>query len=74
MPKVTLFHTDGCHLCDKAMAMVIEAGLQESLQLCDIVEHQSLMNEYQTVIPVLAFSTGIKLYWPFSLQDILENK
>ena len=74
MPSVILYHTDGCHLCELAHEIVIEAGLESQLSLRDIVDDESLMAEYQTTIPVIEFESGNKLFWPFTLQDILENK
>lgn len=74
MPNVTLYHTEGCHLCEQAYELLVAAGLTENLSLVDILHDDALISEYQTSIPVVQFSTGIKLYWPFNLDDILNNK
>ncbi|WP_372767153.1 glutaredoxin family protein [Pseudoalteromonas sp.] len=74
MPNITLYHTDGCHLCEQAFDLLIQAGLEENVNLIDIVESEALMAEYQTNIPVAQFNTGTKLFWPFTLEDILNNK
>lgn len=74
MPKISLYHTEGCHLCEQAHALFVQAGLAAELDLVDIVDDETLMAEYQTTIPVAEFSTGTKLFWPFDLEDILKNK
>ena len=73
MHKLTLFHTDGCHLCENALELIKQAGLDSDLLMRDIVEEESLMAEYQTLIPVVEFSSGAKLLWPFTLEDIQKT-
>lgn len=72
MSNVVLYHTDGCHLCEEAHAILIEAGLVEQLTLRDIVDDAQLIERFQTSIPVVEFSTGQLLFWPFSLNDIFK--
>jgi hypothetical protein len=74
MLNVILYHTDGCHLCEQAYELLIAAGVGENLTLIDILQDEALVTEYQTSIPVAQFSSGAKLFWPFNLQDILNNK
>jgi hypothetical protein len=72
--KHTLYHTDGCHLCEQAYSLIVQAGLQQQTLRRDIIENKQLMEEYQSVIPVLEFASGKKLFWPFSRENILEYK
>ena len=37
---LTLFHTDGCHLCEQAWALVEEAGLAATTRQCDIMDDE----------------------------------
>jgi hypothetical protein len=67
MPKPAawiLYHTDGCHLCEQAQALL--DGLGQSYQLQDIFGHDVLMAAYGTSIPVLQSQrTAQTLSWPF---------
>jgi hypothetical protein len=72
--KHTLYHTDGCHLCEQAYSLIVQAGLQQQTLRRDIIENKQLMEEYQSVIPVLEFASGKKLFWPFSRENIVAYK
>lgn len=63
-----LYHTDGCHLCDQAMALLTQC--QIDYQLVDIVFDQSLVALFGTRIPVLENDKGQHLEWPFDAQKI----
>lgn len=63
-----LYHTDGCHLCDKAMALL--AQCQVEYQLVDIVLDEQLVALFGTRIPVLDNQKGQYLNWPFAYSDI----
>jgi hypothetical protein len=58
--KHILYHTDGCHLCEQAYSLIVQAGLQQQTLRRDIIENKQLMEEYQSVIPVLEFASGKK--------------
>ncbi|PKF63581.1 thioredoxin family protein [Psychromonas sp. psych-6C06] len=66
--RVTLYFTDGCHLCDDALALI------ERLNLCyqkvDIIDSDRLVALYATRIPVVENESGLTLNWPFSLQQL----
>ena len=66
--SVILYYTDGCHLCDDAMLLLEQLNL--SFQKSDIVEKQSLVELYGTLIPVVENKLGATLNWPFSLQQL----
>ena len=65
-----LYHTDGCHLCDQAMALLTQC--QIDYQLVDIVFDQNLVTLFGTRIPVLENDKGQYLNWPFDSQHIEE--
>ena len=54
-PSVTVFHAEGCHLCERALAQVRE--LQEELSFdlteVDIDGDEALEAEYREWIPVV---------------------
>lgn len=66
-----LYHTDGCHLCELAMALAQQAKLDYAL--VDICEDTELADRYGTRIPVIAHkATGKEIGWPFTLAQLEE--
>ncbi|WP_160061168.1 glutaredoxin family protein [Psychromonas sp. L1A2] len=68
MSLCILYHTDGCHLCNQAMALL--AQCQVEYQLVDIVFKQDLVTLFGTRIPVLENEKGQFLDWPFDYYKI----
>lgn len=69
----TLYHTDGCHLCDIAAELLQATTIQ--FQQVDICDDEYLAERYGTSIPVLKNTiTGQELNWPFTLDQIIEFK
>ncbi|WP_404340233.1 glutaredoxin family protein [Pseudoalteromonas mariniglutinosa] len=71
MAKVTLYHTDGCHLCEKALALLTTVICQSHIEVVDIISDSQLLAEYQTSIPVLRNQQGERLFWPFDRQSLI---
>ncbi|KGK42960.1 hypothetical protein LH51_03555 [Nitrincola sp. A-D6] len=71
--ELELMTTQGCHLCDEAvevMLQVLDAGCF-SVDLLDIAFDDTLMERYATRIPVLvAPATGAELSWPFGTEQL----
>jgi len=73
MPSFTLYHTEGCHLCEMAHDLISDIVDLSVLQLQDIVDDAELMERYQVSIPVLLRQdNGKELYWPFDKQQVEE--
>lgn len=70
MANWVLYHTDGCHLCEQAAELVQPLLANDSLQLIDIMNDETLIVEYQVLIPVLKSPKGRRLFWPFSQKDV----
>lgn len=51
MSDYLLYGTEGCHLCEDAEQLLLEAGLAFSKQ--DIIEDPQLLQNYGVLIPVL---------------------
>ncbi|MEL0660916.1 MULTISPECIES: glutaredoxin family protein [Psychromonas] len=68
MSLCILYHTDGCHLCEQAMALL--AQCQVDYQLVDIVFKADLVTLFGTRIPVLENEKGQFLDWPFDYYKI----
>ncbi|MGO1246328.1 MAG: glutaredoxin family protein [Oceanisphaera sp.] len=70
--SLTLFSTDGCHLCEQAWALLAQTGLQSQTQISDIIDDERWLAAYSIRIPVLRRQDGAELDWPFTAADILE--
>ncbi|MBX9564818.1 glutaredoxin family protein [Aeromonas hydrophila] len=67
---LTLFHTDGCHLCEQAWVLVEQAGLAADTRRCDIMDDAQWLATYRVHIPVLRDEAGRELGWPFTLTEL----
>ncbi len=75
MPILYVYSTLGCHLCEKAAALLEEIPRVQQWQLCyqDIADDSQLMNLYGVRIPVLKRDdTQAELNWPFEAEEIQE--
>ena len=63
-----LYGTQGCHLCDEALAMLNSAGIQADH--VDIANDDELSERYGMRIPVLQRMDGKELGWPFDPQAL----
>ncbi|NRA55449.1 MAG: glutaredoxin family protein [Gammaproteobacteria bacterium] len=70
MKQLTLYSTDGCHLCDEAMMLLDQIGAIYQVQ--DIIDDASLVEKYGIKIPVLAKPTGDELDWPFDVAALTQ--
>ncbi|RQW83958.1 MAG: glutaredoxin family protein [Methylococcus sp.] len=75
MIHLTLFGTDGCHLCDEAEqridSVLGELGLAAKLHSIDIAEDDALLTRYGIRIPVLSHAgTNRELGWPFGGAEL----
>ncbi|MEJ6077989.1 glutaredoxin family protein [Vibrio sp. 1-Bac 57] len=68
MSLPVLYHTDGCHLCEQAMALLVQC--QVDYVLVDIISEQHLVDSFGIRIPVLENAKGQHLDWPFTLSQI----
>lgn len=72
--SLILYHTSGCHLCEKARDLLWPFLSQYSLTLveCDIADSDGLIECYGAKIPVLQTSKGVELAWPFDATRLAE--
>jgi len=70
-----LMTTEGCHLCDQALPLLVE-GIDPAkfeVDLVDIAFEDELMNQYATRIPVLVEpQTKQSLDWPFDAAQLAQ--
>lgn len=72
MRVLNLYTTLGCHLCDKAAAMVSKQNISDvNLVSVEISESDDLIENYGVRIPVLKFQdANQELSWPFSDEEL----
>jgi hypothetical protein len=69
MSKLLLIGTEACHLCEEAEMLLQQAGL--SFSSIDIIDDDSLQQQYGLLIPVLLHDASQKtLNWPFNLEQL----
>ncbi len=71
---LVLFGTDGCHLCEKAQALLLAlpAPLNCDLYLEDIAASEQMVERYGVLIPVLLHEDSqTELRWPFDQAQLL---
>lgn len=66
---VTLYSTEGCHLCEQALALANQTGLQ--VNVVDIAFDDELFVRYGVTIPVLSYGQS-ELNWPFNLSQLTQ--
>jgi len=75
MVEIDFFTTDGCHLCNEALALCEpfkEAGIIK-INCIDIVDEEHLVELYGIRIPVIKRrDSNLELGWPFD-QQILQK-
>jgi glutaredoxin len=68
--SLILYSRPECGLCDKAEALLAEAGMGSAYAKVDIDSDVELLQRYRDQIPVLFNDdTGEKLAWPFTASQ-----
>lgn len=75
MMVLKMFSTAGCHLCDLAVEQIqqLPPALMVQLEIIEIGDDDTLVEQYGTRIPVIRFADNSELNWPFAQQDILQQ-
>lgn len=69
MPRLILYTRPGCHLCEKALQVCRECGVEP--RPVDISEDLELLDAYRDRIPVLRRSDAPEeLGWPFDADAL----
>ncbi|SEA20709.1 glutaredoxin family protein [Alkalimonas amylolytica] len=69
--RFELYSTWGCHLCEQAEQMLLQAGLAGQYQVLDIVDDAHLFERYRVLIPVVACrDSKATLGWPFDQAQL----
>ena len=71
-----LYSSEGCHLCELALAICQLLIPDEQLQIIDIVEDDKLVELYGVHIPVLECvnesEENTQLFWPFTAEQVSQ--
>jgi glutaredoxin len=70
--RMTLFSTDGCHLCEQAWRLLEQTGLAADTDIKDIIDDERWLAAYAVRIPVLRRADGAELDWPFTAADLID--
>jgi hypothetical protein len=70
--RVTLFHAEGCHLCERALAVVREV-CGDDVELVDIGGDRALEARYRERIPVVELD-GEPVFTYFVDADALRRR
>jgi hypothetical protein len=69
MAGFILFGTEGCHLCEEAEQLLVDAGIAHSSK--DIMNHEEWHQQYGLLIPVLWHAKSRRqLNWPFDARQL----
>ncbi|MCE7629338.1 glutaredoxin family protein [Vibrio fluvialis] len=72
---ITLYSTEGCHLCEMAYDLLKQVQLVQKVNVVDIAFDDQLFSRYGVTIPVLSYQNS-ELNWPFDINELtqwLEN-
>jgi len=72
---LTLYSTEGCHLCEMAFQLTEQLNISHHVNAVDIAFDDELFSRYGVTIPVLKFessdgSQSSELNWPFGLLEL----
>ncbi|WP_426991591.1 glutaredoxin family protein [Methylomonas sp. CM2] len=69
MAELILYGSDGCHLCEDAETLLVQAGAHFVKQ--EILNDDAVYQRYALRIPVLRDpADGAELNWPFDAEQI----
>lgn len=70
-PSFILYMTEHCHLCEEAKLTFAQVTKATRLQLIDIANNDTLLQQYGILIPVLKEQkSGLQLNWPFDSSQL----
>jgi glutaredoxin len=71
IPSVTLFHAQGCHLCDRARDVLDRVGV--AYESVDITGDESLEERYREWLPVVEID-GVRAFVYYVDEAALRRK
>lgn len=85
MTKYNLYGSEGCHLCEQALALCLLVISDEQLNQIDIVDQETVPHETKTLVELYGVHIPViekldpnspkennKLFWPFSEEQLIQ--
>lgn len=76
MSRLTLYSTDGCHLCERAESLlrkVEQSNPSVEVTVVDIASDEDLTERYGIRIPVIQLEGAeYDLGWPFTQDEVIH--
>jgi glutaredoxin len=69
--ELTLYSTEGCHLCEMALELIKQVGLGEQVEVVDIAFDDELFSRYGVTIPVVKGDES-EINWPFDILQLQQ--
>ncbi|GMQ46503.1 glutaredoxin family protein [Vibrio sp. 10N] len=69
--ELTLYSTEGCHLCEMALELIKQVGLGEQVEIVDIAFDDGLFSRYGVTIPVVKVNES-EINWPFDILQLQQ--
>ncbi|MGF1771268.1 glutaredoxin family protein [Vibrio maritimus] len=69
--ELTLYSTEGCHLCEMALELIKQVGLGEQVEIVDIAFDDELFSRYGVTIPVVKVDES-EINWPFDILQLQQ--
>lgn len=69
--ELILYSTEGCHLCEMALELLQQVGLEEKVSIVDIAFDDALFSHYGVTIPVIKVDQS-EINWPFDLSQLQQ--
>jgi hypothetical protein len=85
MEEYNLYGSEGCHLCEQALALCLLVIPIEQLTQIDIVDQETVPHESKTLVELYGVHIPVieklnpdspeenhKLFWPFTLEQLTQ--
>ena len=85
MTVYNLYGSEGCHLCEEALALCLVAIPKEQLNQVDIVDQETVAHESKTLVELYGVHIPVieklnsnssiknqKLFWPFTVKQLIQ--
>jgi predicted thioredoxin/glutaredoxin len=69
--ELTLYSTEGCHLCEMALELIKQVGLGEQVEIVDIAFDDELFSRYGVTIPAVKVDES-EINWPFDILQLQQ--
>ena len=85
MTEYNLYGSEGCHLCEEALALCMLVISDKQLNQIDIVDQETVAHESKTLVELYGVHIPVieklakdnakanqKLFWPFTVEQLTQ--